>query len=124
MKGAKEYAQLFETGQYGKLFITTGSYARGTTFKIFIVPKGEDFERKDGIFLNPNVRMVYGVLGGQPGWIEYYGWIHKGPWVDDFNALVKATKELKAEKEEKARLEKAKKEKEAQRKTKLILNSY
>lgn len=24
---------------------------------------------------------VYGIIGGNPGWTETYGWLHKGTWV-------------------------------------------
>ena len=31
---------------------------------------------------------VYGITGGQPGWTETYGWLHRGKWEQDFAALV------------------------------------
>ncbi len=75
MKGAKEYAKLFKSGQYGKLHIVSSAHARGSTFHIYIGYKGEMAE-------------VYGIIGGNPGWSESYGWLHKGKWVEDFERLV------------------------------------
>jgi hypothetical protein len=86
MKGANEYSQLFKTGQYGRLYIESSTHARGRTFKIKILPKGE------AMFINgkrnPNAVEVYGVVAGTPGWTEEYGWLHNGKWQDDFNDLV------------------------------------
>ena len=31
---------------------------------------------------------MYGITGGQPGWTETYGWLHRGKWEQDFAALV------------------------------------
>lgn len=80
MRGAREYACLFDEGQYGKLRIQTGSHARGYYFHIFIGNRGNEVE-------------VYGILGGQPGWTEWYGWKHDGPWKQDFEKLVLEAKE-------------------------------
>lgn len=97
MKGANEFYNLFETGQYDKLFIQTGTHARGKTIHIWIVPNGEEFEPKYGRPFNSNATEVYGITGGQPGWTETYGWLHKGEWVKDFENLVESKKlELKA----------------------------
>jgi len=89
MKGAKEYADLFETGQYGKLYITVGTHARGKTFQIYVLPEGVNVP--DGTF-NPcgccDAVEVYGIIRGQPGWTEEYGWLHKGKWCEDFEELV------------------------------------
>ncbi len=103
MKGAREYYGLFETGQYGKLYISTDSHARGKTFHIWIVPEGESFEPKYGRPFNPNAVEVYGITGGQPGWTETYGWLHTGPWCDDFAKLVEDRKAELQKKELKAR---------------------
>lgn len=94
MKGAREYAGLFKTGQYGRLYIEVGKHARGRTFHIFVLPEGIDISlpgpggRLVGI---PSVE-VYGIIGGNPGWTESYGWLHEGKWQADFDSLVKAQK--------------------------------
>lgn len=95
MQGASEYARLFTTGQYGRLYITSGRHARGRTFHIFVLPKGE--EAKPGGGNNPPLNRdaveVYGIVGGHPGWTERYGWLREGPWQDDFQKLVDNAKE-------------------------------
>ncbi len=92
MQGAREYAGLFETGQYGRLYITSGSHARGKTFEIQVLPEGE-VARGNGQnnkCLNENAVVVYGIVSGSPGWTEVYGWLHGGKWQDDFQALLGA----------------------------------
>lgn len=102
MKGAREYAQLFTTGQYGRLYIVSGDHARGRTFRLFVLPKDEMAipNGSQNPPLNKDAVEVYGVVSGQPGWTEEYGWKRKGQWVHGFAELVaqrKAEKELKAE---------------------------
>jgi hypothetical protein len=91
MVGARQYAELFETGQYGKLYIVSGSHARGKTFHIFVLPEGEQAipNGSNNPPLNKDAVEVYGVTEGQPGWTEKYGWLHHGKWEDDFAELVK-----------------------------------
>ena len=100
MKGTNEFYDLFETGQYGKLFIQTGTHARGNTIHIWVVPKGEEFNPKYGRPFNSKAIEVYGITGGHPGWTETYGWLHKGKWVNDFENLV-IVKRLELEAKEK-----------------------
>ena len=86
MKGANGYASLFSTGFYGQLYIISGSHARGKTFHIYVVPKGtENFDSRLAV-------EVYGIVSGDPGWSESYGWKHKGKWVEDFEEMVKKRK--------------------------------
>lgn len=87
MQGAREYAGLISSGQYGRLFVRSGEHARGRTFHIWVLPDGV---RVKGSYPVEHDRAVevYGVRGGQPGWTEWYGWLHDGPWVDDFKVLV------------------------------------
>ena len=91
MLGAREYSNLFETGQYGRLYIISGSHARGRTFRIQVLPEGEEAEPNGSgnPCLNRDAVMVYGVVAGNPGWTESYGWLHRGPWVQDFETMVK-----------------------------------
>ncbi|MEJ2899658.1 hypothetical protein [Acinetobacter sp. NS-4] len=87
MNGAHEYAGLFKSAQYGNLYLLSPHHARGQTFQIFVVPEG--FQIKLGGINAPHGCIeVYGILGGHPGWTEFYGWIHKGPWQQDFYKLV------------------------------------
>lgn len=125
MKGA-EKAHLFETAQYGKLYIISSKHARGKTLRIQVLPEGEKAipNGKQNPCLNENAVMVYGVVSGNPGWTETYGWLHEGKWQEDFYRLVeKAEEKNKKEKAQKEKREKERQEKERERISKL-LNSY
>lgn len=97
MKGSQPYAGLFKTGQYDQFYFTSGSHERGTTFQIQILPKNEQAtpNGSNNLCLNDNAVLVYGYLSGHNGWTEIYGWIHKGPWVADFNLMVDEALALK-----------------------------
>ena len=102
MKGAKEYANLFKTGQYGQLYITSGFHARGKTFYIQVLPENE-LAKPNGSLnkcLNKNAVEVYGVISGNPGWTECYGWLHEGKWCDDFKVLCEIRKKAQKDKKE------------------------
>jgi hypothetical protein len=103
MTGTK-YAPYFKTGQYGRLYIVSGSHARGRTFRIYVLPEGEEAKGngENNPPLNPNAVEVYGIVGGQPGWTESYGWLHEGKWQEDLNALY----EQKVREEHEAALQK------------------
>ncbi len=78
MKGANQYASIFGNERCGKLRFVSGSHARGPTFHVYAtVADGKEIE-------------VYGITGGQPGWTETYGWLHKGKWQEDFAKAVEA----------------------------------
>lgn len=116
MQGAREYATMFRTGQYGRLYLVSGEHARGKTFHVWVLPSSEPasgmpWTVKDAV-------EVYGITGGQPGWTETYGWLHRGRWEQDFAALVESRRadiaayvarreREKAEAEEAERLRKA-----------------
>lgn len=110
-----DYAKLFRTGQYGRLYIVSGSHARGRTFHIYVLPDGESaIERgPDNGPRNPDAVEVYGVVGGLPGWTEYYGWLHRGPREADFQALVDAARAR--QEEEALALERAKQQRRDER---------
>jgi len=93
MFGAREFAKLFKTGQYGRFYIVSGNHARGRTFRIQILPEGESAipNGENNLCLNKNAVEVYGITGGHPGWSETYGWLHKGPWQEDFHKLADKT---------------------------------
>lgn len=82
MNGARKYANLFgDKEQHGRLLIRSGKHARGKYFHIYVMPDGGTADHSGSV-------EVYGILGGHPGWTEYYGWLHTGPWQADFAALV------------------------------------
>lgn len=41
MRGADEFAKLFETGQYGRLYLMSGNSAGPARFRVFVLPPGE-----------------------------------------------------------------------------------
>ena len=90
MQGAREYATLFETGQHGKLYLVSGEHARGKTFHIWILPSADPVQAMP--WTVRDAVKVYGVTGGNPGWTETYGWLHRGKWEQDFAALVETRK--------------------------------
>lgn len=100
MKGAREYANLFVTGQYGRMYIVSGNHGRGRTFRIFILPEGEQAKENgpNNACLNESAVEVYGVVSGQPGWTEEYSWIHYGKWVEDFHAMASFATEVARDK--------------------------
>ena len=115
MKGAYEYNILFkESHQKGRLFFVVSDHARGTTFRVFVLPAGEDAIKNgsSNAPLNSNAVEVFGQIGGNLGWTDFYGWIHKGKWQDDFNEYVEVLKEQKETYRRK--LDKAKQAREAQ----------
>jgi len=114
MQGSREYNGLLETGQVGRLFIETGSHARGTTLHIYVLPEGAKVPEGARYLPTDMLRTeVYGVTGGQPGWTESYGWLHRGPWVADFERHVaerQAIKDAADKKQEAARLQREREE--------------
>lgn len=91
MKGARKYCELFKKAeQIGRLYILPHFHARGKTFSIFVLRKNESVIENHGINppLNNGAVEVYGVVSGNLGWTESYGWIHHGKWVSDFEKIV------------------------------------
>ena len=91
MKGADEYSLLFNTGRYGRLYIVSGKHARGKTFEIYVLPREVGNEDQNP-HRSKDAVLVYGVISGNPGWDEVYGWIHEGKWKDDFLRLAEERK--------------------------------
>ena len=90
MNGAREYCKLFRKAQQiGRLYMIPSHHARGKTFRIYVLPEGEKVIENGGINPPCNVDAVevYGVIGGQRGWSESYGWLHRGPWQADFFSM-------------------------------------
>jgi hypothetical protein len=126
MKGAREYKGLFETGQYGRLYIVSGSHARGATLGIYVLPEGAVAKPNgpNNACLNSDAVEVYGVIGGQPGWTEEYGWLHHGAWVADFDRLVTARRAEIADREEGRRIRKESDEKMERERKAALLATY
>lgn len=97
MQGAREYSELFNTEQIERLYIVAGSHARGRTFHIYVLPEEEAAlpNGPNNRCLNSGAVEVYGIISGQPGWTESYGWLHRGPWVEDFNKIAKERADTK-----------------------------
>lgn len=117
MNGAREYAKLFRSGQRGRLYLESSSHARGNTFHIYVLPKDAVGRTKDSV-------EVYGVISGQPGWTESYGWLHVGPWVDDFEKLVAERKQELADQEIKNKQIEEDKYQEKRKREKELLSGY
>lgn len=95
MKSADDYCSVFEkTHQIDNLYFVVSSHARGKTFHIFILPQGEAVNPNGSRNppLNPNAVEVYGIVSGQPGWTESYGWLHRGPWESDVQKIYNTLK--------------------------------
>jgi len=123
MNGAREFSGLRIDGVHGRLYISTGEHARGKTLHIYVLPKDVKFQENKKPELN-NAVEVYGILGGQPGWTEFYGWKHKGKWVDEFYLIVsKARAHKEAAKQERDRTLKENALSETKR-TKDLLSDY
>ena len=127
MKGATEYCEMFkETQQIGKLYFVVGSHARGTTFKIYILPEGEKAVPNGS--MNPPINKdkieVYGVICGNPGWTEEYGWLHGGKWQEDFYAIVEEKKSELLKEGKKMKKERLKEEDEEKSRIDTLLSSY
>lgn len=127
MKGADKYCTLFqETQQIGRLYLVVTEHARGKTFRIFILPKDVKAipNGSQNPPLNKDVVEVYGVVAGNPGWTESYGWLHDGPWQNDFKNLVNTRIKVSMEKSESIKdLTKRKKEQDAIR-IRTLLETY
>jgi hypothetical protein len=90
MLGAREYSGLFKNyEQHGRMVISHGSHARGETLEIFIIPKSYGIIDLDKLHMVNNKVEIYGLISGYRGWSERYGWLHEGPWVVDFEKIVK-----------------------------------
>jgi hypothetical protein len=125
MIGAKEYAELFETGQHGRLYLVSGRHARGRTFQIFILPEGEEaIQNSDNAPLNKDAVEVYGVVHGQPGWNESYGWLYEGKWETDFIQLAKERYDELSKKKCIAEIQKLQRESTEYERKKKLLDSY
>jgi len=102
MKGADEFKDAFPVYKgrvdYGSLSVFPGEHARGYTLNVYA-----------------NGVNVFGIVDGNPGWTESYGWLHKGPWQKDFETLVESRMAaIRAEAEKNSLAIKARQEAEIQ----------
>lgn len=91
MRGAAAFAKLFETGQYGRLYIVSGSRPHGPTFRLFVLPAGEQAALNDPYSapLNSHAVEVYDIDGASCGDAPHDVVIDIG-WQQDFASLVEA----------------------------------
>lgn len=99
MQGAREYAKWVKNPvQIGRLYLLPGRHARGKTFRIYVLPHGEDVqEHGPNPPLNKDAVEVYGVVGGNPGWSEWYDWKFTGQWILDFKEIINDLKVKEAD---------------------------
>ncbi len=126
MEGARQFSGLFKTGQYGRLYIVSGGHARGSTFHIYVLPKDEEAIRNgwNNGPGNKNAVEVYGIIDGQPGWTESYGWLHAGNWQNDFRKLVERRRKEIEDAKNSLEINKSKEEKQEATRQKELLDSY
>ena len=104
MKGSKPGKFFKHEEKIGKLFIKKTRHTVGNTLQIFVLPS------EDADYTHPDAVEGYGIISGNKGWDEVYGWIHQGPWVTVFEKIFESRKQKFLEDLE---LEKQKKEKES-----------
>uniref|UniRef100_A0A6M3KBH2 Uncharacterized protein n=1 Tax=viral metagenome TaxID=1070528 RepID=A0A6M3KBH2_9ZZZZ len=93
MKGADVYANIFDKEQHGRLYLYPSSHGRGQTFQIWLLPEGVVLKNDDVPWVIPDAVEIYGIVAGNSGWTEEYGWLYQGKWIEDFNALVEQRKQ-------------------------------
>ena len=131
MQGARDYNNLIKKGErlglveqinsniyrHNNLVFLLGEHARGKTFQMYAVD-GNNFDNSCVKYASVGCEKleVYGILGGQNGWTEFYGWKEEGKWQDTFEQLciqiedeidkaLKKSEELRLRKEELQRVE-------------------
>lgn len=122
MRGATEYARMFRSGQHGKLYFVSDSHARGETFHIWVLPSAEPINSMP--WLCEDAIEVYGILGGQPGWTEYYGWLYRGEWEQDFADIVARRKDEIARHADERLMREAERERIAKERKQELLDRY
>ena len=124
MQGADEYYDLFNgtSQQIGRLVCQVYKHARGKCFEILLLPADVDVDPEQ--ITVKNAVKVYGILSGQPGWTETYGWIHKGKWQEDFDKIIERKKIENKEAEQKHAEELEHKKAEEDSRINKLLSSY
>jgi len=109
MKGAREYFDIiydavlgyygdltksgFKEYRHGNFIFTLGQHARGKTFCIDVYDPSKPFN-------GDNRLNVYGMVDGDRGWTESYGWLIDGPWKDEFELYIESLKAEAARRED------------------------
>ena len=125
--GARQFHSIVKkTQQIGRFYFVCGSHARGKTFRIYLLPKGEKAisNGDSNPCLNKDAVEIYGIAFGQPGWSETYGWIEKGKWVDDVMEIINDLDVKNQEAILKAKNSKLEKEKAEKEKRNTLLEDY
>ncbi len=69
----------------------TSSHARGKCFEIYLIDNTNITDEE----LKQNAFEVYGIISGQLGWTEEYGWKYEGKWVNSIlNYLLELENEI------------------------------
>lgn len=125
MKGADKYYDLFggRSQQIGRLFLQIHAHARGKCFEMYLLPEGTTVAGSR-IGSTKDAVQIYGRTGGQRGWTESYGWLHKGDFQDEFNMIVDRKEVELSERIEKRKLEMEGINKAKDEKTASLLASY
>lgn len=92
MRGADQFARLFRTGQYGRLYIVSGIQARCATFRVFVLPTGA-LAAANGPYsapLNSDAVEVYDIADETPGRAAAPGGSPDAGWQQEFASLVEA----------------------------------
>lgn len=63
----------------GNVLYALSDHARGKCFRICLVKDNTLVDKE--LVSKDNCLEVYGVIGGNLGWTEEYGWLKKGTWV-------------------------------------------
>lgn len=92
MRCAEGFAKLFETGQYGRLYIISGHPGCGPTFRVFVLPTGERALPSGPLEapLNRNAVEVHEIPAEPPGRAGTWSDVPSPNWQQDFAALVEA----------------------------------
>ena len=107
----------------GNIIYGLSNHARGKCFHIYLAENTYDLTDKE-IVSRDNCLEVYGVLGGQNGWTEYYGWKHTGNWVEPITDYLNSLKSKITLHYEKIEEDKRLKEAEVQKQTKSTVNRF
>lgn len=98
-------APLFQSQQYGPLYVVSGRHARGRTFYAYLLDPGQVLAhstRQGPNNKHPGIaeqQEVFGVVRGQPGWTEEYGWKQEHPAVQDGSAQALLIQLIEAQKQ-------------------------
>ena len=129
MEGAREYNDVFKRvgEQIERLWIASGSHARGRTLNIYVIPKGEvvtEYHPSNGYPYHDNLVEVYGIINGELGWTEQYGWLMDGKWQEDFKNIIKQRRKENALELKMLTAKKNDKLEQEQEKIKNLLSDY